>query len=322
MNDFFRIESISQIHQLLALEKPRHPLITIIEASDLKGATLPEFRGKVRNELYLVSLKNGSECKFIYGRQSYDFQEGTVIFLSPGQVVSPSDEAPAPGEDTELGWMLFFHPSLIHGTRLGKRMREYTYFSYQSNEALHVSEKERAELSALLGLIRQEYGRDPDAYSAEIILSNLELLFGYFQRYYGRQFLTRAGANRDVLARFEEVLDLCLSGEPPNAAYGERLRRAPRLFPGLPQRSAAEGDREIDPGAHPRTTDRQGKGPAAGHTGSHQPGGLCFGLRIPPAFLETVQERDRPDPGRIPDRLRLSPGMNPGPGCTVIPGRA
>ena len=248
MNDFFRIESISQIHQLLALEKPRHPLITIIEASDLKGATLPEFRGKVRNDLYLVSLKNGSECKFIYGRQSYDFQEGTVIFLAPGQVVAPSDEAPAPGGDAELGWMLFFHPSLIHGTRLGKRMREYTYFSYRSNEALHVSEQERVELSALLGLIKQEYGRNLDAYSAEIILSNLELLFGYFQRYYGRQFLTRAGANRDVLARFEEVLDLCLSGEPRTLptvrGCAERLGYSPDYLGDLLRKETGKSTQE------------------------------------------------------------------------------
>jgi AraC family transcriptional activator of pobA len=238
MNDFFRIESISQIHQLLGLEKPRHPLITLIEASDLKGAPLPEFGGKVRNELYLVSLKNGTECKFIYGRESYDFQEGTIIFLAPGQVVAPSDEAPAPGGDTELGWMLFFHPSLIHGTPLARKMREYSFFSYRANEALHVSEQERAELASLLDLIKKEYERNLDAYSSGIILSNLELLFGYFQRYYGRQFLTRAGANRDVLARFEEVLDLDFSGEGPRTlptvkGCAERLGYSPNYLSDL-----------------------------------------------------------------------------------------
>jgi len=238
MNEFFRIESISQIHQLLGLEKPRHPLITIIQASDLKGVPLPEFGGKVRNELYLVSLKNGTECKFIYGRASYDFQEGTVIFLAPGQVVAPSDQAPASGGDTELGWMLFFHPSLIHGTPLAKKLREYTFFSYRANEALHVSEQERTELAALLDLIKKEYGRNLDAYSAGIILSNLELLFGYFQRYYGRQFLTRAGANHDILARFEEVLELGFSGEGPRSlptvkACAERLGYSPNYLSDL-----------------------------------------------------------------------------------------
>lgn len=249
MNDFFRIESISQIHQLLGLAKPRHPLITIIEAADLKGVPLPEFGGKVRNELYLVSLKNGSECKFIYGRQSYDFQEGTVIFLAPGQVVGPSDERPAPGGDTELGWMLFFHPSLIHGTPLARKMREYTFFSYRSNEALHVSEQERAELAALLGLVKQEYGRNPDPYSAGIILANLELLFSYFQRYYGRQFLTRAGANRDALARFEEVVETHFAGEGPRGlptvkACAERLGYSPNYLSDLLRKETGKSAQE------------------------------------------------------------------------------
>ncbi len=249
MNDFFRIESISQIHQLLGLEKPRHPLITIIEAADLKGVPLPEFGGKVRNELYLVSLKNGTECKFIYGRESYDFQEGTVIFLAPGQVVAPSNEPTGPSGDTELGWMLFFHPSLIHGTQLAKKMREYSFFSYRANEALHVSEQERTELATLLNLIKIEYGRNLDVYSAGIILSNLELLFSYFQRYYGRQFLTRGCVNRDVLTRFEEVLDLGFAGEGPKTlptvkACAERLGYSPNYLSDLLKKETGKSAQE------------------------------------------------------------------------------
>lgn len=215
MDDFFRIESISLVHKMLGLENPTHPLITVIDASATSGRELPEIRGKVLNGLYLVSLKNGSECEILYGRKSYDFQEGTVIFLSPGQVITPVGEGKRSEGEAGFGWTLMFHPNLIRKSGLAKKIREYTFFSYEVHEALHVSESEREELGTVLDLIKKEYNRNIDAYSEELLISGLELLFNYFQRFYGRQFLTRSGGHADVLARFEEFLSEYFSGKEP-----------------------------------------------------------------------------------------------------------
>ncbi|MBD9178957.1 MAG: AraC family transcriptional regulator, partial [Odoribacter splanchnicus] len=149
-----------------------------------------------------------------YGRQYYDYQEGTLVFLAPGQVVEVGnrDQAVQP-----KGWGLLFHPDLLKGTSLGRMMKNYTFFSYESNEALHLSDQERQVVFECLGNIEAELHRGIDKHSKMLITSNIELLLNYCLRFYDRQFITRENVNKDILIRFEELIDdYFQSGKPMN----------------------------------------------------------------------------------------------------------
>lgn len=202
MSKIMRIESISQLHEMIGCEKPRHPMITLIEPSMIK-TEVPVIRRQITTNFYTISLKNGHECKIKYGRQNYDFQEGTLMFLAPEQVIEPITES----ESSEFdGWVLIFHPELIRKSSLGKKMNEYTFFSYDSHEALHLSEQERKTVTGIVEAIRHEYSQNIDLYSQDLIISNLELMLNHCNRFYGRQFITRANVYKDVVIRFEAFL--------------------------------------------------------------------------------------------------------------------
>lgn len=207
MNRTIRIESIAQVHKMLGVDNPGHPLVSLIESSRQKPIqpTVPITNVKFVSELYSISLKNGQECGIKYGRENYDFQQGSLIFLAPGQSVTPVTE---PGELENEGdsWSLLFHPDLIRQAPLASRMREYSFFSYDSHEALHLSDKERQTVSEIANKIKEEYSQNIDVHSHELIVSNLELLLNYCKRYYGRQFITRASVSVDVVVRFEAFL--------------------------------------------------------------------------------------------------------------------
>jgi AraC-like DNA-binding protein len=204
------VESVSQIHEIGGLEKPRHPLITFIErtpGTPLEPA-VPLTDCRIVSNLYMISLKNGHECRLLYGRQNYDFQEGSLIFLAPGQAILPTHPGDGGGD---YGWVLCFHPDLIRGTSLAGKMPEYSFFSYDSNEALHLSEEERATVTNIGRAIRDEYSKNLDAFSRDLIVTNLELLLNHGKRFYGRQFITRTSVNRDVVARFEAFVEARLA---------------------------------------------------------------------------------------------------------------
>lgn len=201
MANIFRVETVSQLHEMIGYEKPRHPLISLIEMSKVPAMPVIDYR--VALGLFSLSLKNGDECRIKYGRQTYDFQERTLIFMAPDQVIEPFS---APDDMAKDGWILVFHPDLLRRSPLGRKMGEYSFFSYDSREALHLSEEERRCITGLAQAIKEEYGRNMDAHSQELILSNLELLLNYCKRFYGRQFITRESAEKDVVARFEEYL--------------------------------------------------------------------------------------------------------------------
>lgn len=201
MGKIFRVESVSQLHAFIGYEKPRHPLISFIEMRHVP--VMPVIDCRVAMGLYSISLKNGEECRIKYGRQSYDFQERTLMFMAPDQVIEPFT---APEDMAKGGWILVFHPDLLRRSALGRKMGEYSFFSYDSHEALHLSDQERQTVTGLVLSIREEYSRNLDAHSQELILSNLELLLNYCKRFYGRQFITRSGACKDVVAGFEEFL--------------------------------------------------------------------------------------------------------------------
>jgi AraC family transcriptional regulator, transcriptional activator of pobA len=201
MGKIMGIDSIYQINEMIGNEKLKHPLITFIEPSKVK--IIPVIEQQISMSLYSISLKNGRECKIKYGRQNYDFQEGTLMCLAPGQTIEPFSAS----DNTALeGWVLIFHPDLISKSALGKKMNEYTFFGYDSHEALHLSEHEKQTVTDIVQAIKYEYSQNLDVHSQDLIISNLELLLNYCKRFYGRQFITRTNVYKDVVIRFEEFL--------------------------------------------------------------------------------------------------------------------
>lgn len=164
-------------------------------------------------DFYVVFLKEDKNCDLLYGRQRYDYQKGSIVSLAPGQVIGTEDT----GEKFQpKGWALCFHPDLIRGTTLGRNIKEYTFFSYEVNEALHLSEKERTIIIDCLEKIRYELQQSIDRLSKRLIATNIELLLDYCLRFYERQFITRGNVNHDILTRFERLLDNYFIG--PKAA--------------------------------------------------------------------------------------------------------
>lgn len=198
------IETVADYNNLLGVET-QHPLVSVINLDQAK----PMRHMRHTFGFYVVFLKDEKNCDLIYGRQRYDYQKGSVICLAPGQVIGIEDT----GEDFQPhGWALCFHPDLIRGTNLGRNMKEYSFFSYAVNEALHLSEEERTTFVGCLMQIHQELDRAIDRLSKRLIANHIELLLNYCLRFYERQFVTRKEANHDLLARFDRLLDAYLSG--------------------------------------------------------------------------------------------------------------
>jgi len=204
MTEFIKITSISQLHQMLGYEKPRHPLVTIIDYSLLKPGK-EHFDVKILTDFYIISLKDPAPKSLQYGRQYYDFEEGTMMFVSPNQVFSISDFDE--NDKTQYnGWGLYFHPDLLNGTSLNSKIKDFTFFTYAVSEALHVSEDEKQTLTTLVGAIEKEYRTSIDSYSKNVIVTAIEQLLNYAQRFYGRQFITRQKLNSDLVSKFEELV--------------------------------------------------------------------------------------------------------------------
>ncbi|MBD2757026.1 helix-turn-helix domain-containing protein [Spirosoma validum] len=202
----FRIKSIAEIHRLMNLPKPYHPLIGII---DLKGLKNDPNINSVISDLYVVSLKRGCD-KLFYGQQKYDFDEGLMAFISPGQILRGEENGVPHNLD---GWMLFIHPDFLWNTPLAKKIKQYEYFSYSTNEALFLSDKEETIINGIIDNIKQEYHANIDKFSQDVIIAQLELLFTYAQRFYERQFITRKITNSKILSRLEDVLTTYFNNE-------------------------------------------------------------------------------------------------------------
>lgn len=195
----YRITSITEIHRLMGLPKPQHPLISII---DLKGMKDHPDIDAVIFDLYVVSLKRGCD-NLLYGQQKYDFDEGFMAFMSPGQVLRGEENGVPPNLE---GWMLFIHPDFLWNTSLAKKIKQYEYFGYAANEALFLSDKEETILNGIIKNITNEYHSNIDKFSQDIIISHLETLLNYGERFYQRQFITRKITNHKILERLENVL--------------------------------------------------------------------------------------------------------------------
>ena len=186
-----------------------HPLVAVVDFSRL-GRHIPEGT-KVSADFYGVMFKNYARNNVRYGRKVIDFQDGSLLCISPNQVIEMDEDVDEAVTDM-MGWGIFFHPDLIRATALNERMKEYSFFSYEISEALHLSDKEKQVLYECVLKIEAELQENIDVHSQAIIVSAIELLLNYCSRFYGRQFITRKSSNNDVVAQVEKILTAYFSG--------------------------------------------------------------------------------------------------------------
>jgi len=203
---FTDIKTISDLHRFYGMPGPQHPLITIIDLSEVKRTRTSE-EHYYRTDFYTISCKQ-YDGVLKYGRSHFDFDQGSLIFAAPHQVIGSS-----PGSVIKEGWGLFFHPDLLNTSGLGRKIADYSFFNYDLTEALHISEEESKILQDCLSKIKKEYSQNIDKHTQGLILDNITLLLNYCDRFYDRQFLTRAKVNNDLLQRFENLLKEYFSAE-------------------------------------------------------------------------------------------------------------
>jgi AraC-like DNA-binding protein len=208
MDEILKLDNISQYNSLRGVET-LHPLVSVVDMSKAN----PTQSARIHFGFYCVFLKEIKCGDLKYGCNYYDYQEGTLVFVAPGQVLGVNSKEYIQPK----GWALLFHPDLIRGTSLGHNIKNYTFFSYEANEALHLSEKERQIVLDCLSKIDYELKQTIDKHSKTLIANNIELLLNYCMRFYDRQFITRNHVNVDILVRFERLLDdYFKSGMPQN----------------------------------------------------------------------------------------------------------
>lgn len=247
-SEILHIESIHEIHEFLGLGKPRHPLISVFKFGKDQSQELKE-NFNYSLGLYQISIKGN--CPYTiskYGRNSYDFQECSMIFTSPNQVLEVNKAYQIEDDDC---WTLVFHPDLIRKSQLGKRIDKYSFFNYASNEALQLSEEERQTITDISEKIIKEYSNNIDSHSQTLIISNLELLLNYSVRFYDRQFYTRTNLNKDLVSEFEEVLkayyksDKQLKSGIPTVQYcADALTISPRYLSDLLRKETGKSTQE------------------------------------------------------------------------------
>ena len=205
MEEIIHIKSVADVYKFFYAEAPAHPLITVIRR--WPKTDLDFTKVKFSSDLYYMAMKREIRGSFQYGRNSYDFQEGTMLFIGPGQVANFSHAAEyADVKTPSEGWVILFHPDLIRKSELGKTIHQYSFFNYEISEALHLADKERKFLYTLVDTIEQEIHQNMDRHSQELIIQNLETILKYSNRYYDRQFYTRSNLNKDLVSKFEHFL--------------------------------------------------------------------------------------------------------------------
>lgn len=243
MDNIKRFESVADYNAFNNAET-LHPLISVIDMSKAN----PRQASNMYFGFYTVFLKEVNCGNLRYGKHTYDYQEGTMVFIAPGQVVSVDNS----GETYQpKGNVLVFHPDLIHGTALGRQMNDYTFFSYQSNEALHLSEREKNIVLECFAKIGYELQHAIDKHSKRLVVSNIELLLNYCVRFYERQFVTREHVHQGIMERFENLLnDYFQSEKPqliglPNVAYcADQLNLSANYFGDLIKKETGKSPQE------------------------------------------------------------------------------
>lgn len=248
MRKIIRLESITQFNEMRGVET-LHPLVSIIDLSKAKPFEIsPDEETRFYYGFYAIFLKEIKCGDLKYGCSYYDYQEGSMVFIAPGQVLSvvrPVTNVPPKGV------ALLFHPDLIRGTSLGENIKKYSFFQYEVNEALHLSLNERQVILECLNKISQELLHPIDKHSKTLIVNNIELLLNYCMRFYDRQFITRGNVNKDILSRFEKLLDeyfqsekLSISGIPTVKYCADKLHLSANYFGDLVKKETGKSPLE------------------------------------------------------------------------------
>lgn len=204
MSETVKINSVNKLHEFYGYpDKPAHPLITLIDFSKIDLNSIKSGTRKIFG-FYSIALKKVKGAGVIYGRKDYDFSEASLLCMAPEQLSIVTDiEKDAFME----GWGLYFHPELIRSSPLNAKMKEYSFFSYNMNEALHLSNSEKNTIYSVVQTIYEEFSGKLDHYSHDLIASNIEVLLNYCNRYYGRQFITRSHHSKGIVSQFEQLLN-------------------------------------------------------------------------------------------------------------------
>lgn len=207
MEEILRFDTVSQ-YNAFNTHETLHPLVSVIDFSKSK----PRKLRRSYFGFYAIMLKDMKHGDLRYGKNLYDYQEGTLLFIAPGQIagIETSEEVYQP-----MGHAVVFHPDLIHGTSLGRHIDNYTFFSYSVSEALHISDRERSLILDSFSKIKYEIEQAVDKHSKTLIAANIELLLNYCVRFYDRQFIIRTDANKGILERFETLLTEYFSSDKP-----------------------------------------------------------------------------------------------------------
>ncbi len=243
MEEIIKLETVAAYNTLRGAET-LHPLVTVLDLSKAKPMPAKTFNFG----LYAIYLKELNCGELRYGRGHYDYQDGTLVFIAPGQVMG----VPKGVRTFEpKGWALLFHPDLLKGTPLGKHIHDYSFFSYDVNEALHLSDKERQMVLDCFSKIQYELQHSIDKHSKTLIASNIELFLNYCTRFYDRQFITRDNANKGILEKFEDLLNgYYSSGKPvdiglPSVAWcADALHLSPNYFGDLVKKEGGKSAQE------------------------------------------------------------------------------
>jgi AraC family transcriptional activator of pobA len=225
----YKFESLSDFHRVLGLPKPMHPLISLVYNTDGKLPSCDSFPDQFTLSFYKISYKPNLQGKFKYGQHYYDFDEGGLFFVSPNQLTGTSER-----NLDYTGFTLFVHPDFFLGYSLTKKIKQYGFFSYAATEVLHLSDTEKETILSVARIIEDELNSRIDDFSQDVIISQIELLLNYANRFYKRQFITRKAVSNDLLQKMEEILDehftgeKCISQGIPTVQYlSEKLNISP-----------------------------------------------------------------------------------------------
>jgi AraC-like DNA-binding protein len=243
MEEIVKIESVDQYNKMRGVAT-RHPLVTVIDLA--KAQPIP---AKAFNfGLYAIYVKELDCGELRYGRSHYDYQDGTLVFVGPGQVVGVQ---PKVNIFEPKGWALLFHPDLVKGTPLGKHIQEYSFFSYDVNEALHLSEKEKQIMLDCFSKIEYELEHAIDKHSRTLISTNIELFLNYCTRFYDRQFIIRDHSHKAIIERFEALLNQYFKSDKPQtvelptvAWFASKLNLSANYFGDLIKRESGRSAKE------------------------------------------------------------------------------
>ncbi len=235
-NKPIRLKTISEFHKLRGLPAPKHPLISVINFDDMTEHTKVG-KQSLLFDFYMISVKRNMDHKYRYGQKDYDFDEGVMFFMAPHQVLSVIREEQGTNPS---GWMLMIHPDFLWNTSLSTSIKRYEFFDYSVNEALFLSEDEEIKILHIIENIKQEYQSNIDPFSQNIIISQLETLFNYSQRFYQRQFITRKKASHQFLEKLEIFLNEYFEGKltmenglPTVRLLSEKLNMSTQYMRGL-----------------------------------------------------------------------------------------